>query len=268
MPIPRFHLFELEDQPWFPNIIRDLATDYLEFMETKLGLHRPVVPLLTRALRESRTSTVVDLCAGGGGPVVALSDELRADGIPARFILTDKFPNVPAFKRLAQDHPGIEGYHESVDATDVPRHLTGFRTVFNAFHHFTPDDGRAVLRSAVNARQPIGIFEIPERTIPIVISTALLTPILVLLATPFIRPFRWSRLLFTYLLPLVPLTCFWDGFVSQLRAYTPKELNDLATSLGDVGYRWEADKVRLENMPAHLTYLIGIPSSSSYQRSA
>lgn len=262
MPIPRFHLFELEDQSWFPNIIRDLATDYLQFMETKLELHQPVVPLLTRALRESGTTTVVDLCAGGGGPVVALQQDMMRDGVPVRFILTDKFPNLAAFRQLEHDHPGIEGFRESVDATDVPSHLAGFRTVFNAFHHFTPEHARAVLRSAVSARQPIGVFEIPERKIWIVLTTALLTPILVLLATPFIRPFRWSRLLFTYLLPLVPLTCFWDGFVSQLRAYTPVELNELAAGLGDVGYRWDAGKAGMKGSPVHLTYLIGIPSQS------
>ena len=260
MPIPRFHLFELEDQSWFPNIVRDLATDYLQFMETKMKLHRPVVPILAAALHESGTGTVIDLCAGGGGPVVALSEDLRSAGVSARFVLTDKFPNLPAFERLTRDHPGIEGYRDPVDATDVPATLTGFRTLFNAFHHFKPDDARAVLRSAVEARQPIGVFEIPERAIWIVLATAVLTPILVLLATPFIRPFRLTRLLFTYLLPLVPLTCFWDGFVSQLRAYTPDELKNLATSLGDVGYRWDAGKVRLQGSLAHLTYLIGIPA--------
>ena len=26
MNLPRFHLFEFEDQPWFPCIVRDLAT--------------------------------------------------------------------------------------------------------------------------------------------------------------------------------------------------------------------------------------------------
>ena len=67
-------------------------------------------------------------------------------------------------------------------------------------------------------------------------------PILVLVVTPFIRPFRWPRLLFTYPLPLVPLTCLWDGFVSQLRAYTPDELKNLATTLGDAGYQWNAGR--------------------------
>jgi hypothetical protein len=257
--LPRIHLFELEDLSWFPRRIRDLATDYLHFMEMKMSLHRPAVPLLADALRSSDASIVVDLCAGGGGPVVALQNDLANDGLDVRFVLTDKYPNIPGFERLEQDHPGISGHRASVDATDVPPRLAGFRTVFNAFHHFKPSDARKVLRSAVSARQPIGIFEIPERTVFVVIATLLLVPIIVLLATPFIRPFRWDRLLFTYLIPLVPLTCMWDGFVSQLRAYTPDELSALATSLGDVGYRWDAGKVRLKGSLAHLTYLIGLP---------
>jgi hypothetical protein len=47
----------------------------------------------------------------------------------------------------------------------VPGTLTGLRSVFNAFHHFNPREARAVLESAVQAWQPIGIFEIPERSL-------------------------------------------------------------------------------------------------------
>ena len=257
--IPRIHLFELEDQPWFPPLIRDFATDYLQFMERLMATHRPVVPLLADALRASGMTTVVDLCAGGGGPVVALREELARAGLTIRFILTDKYPNYDAFREIAANHPGIEGHSAPVDATAVPSQLTGFRTVFNAFHHFKPEDARAVLQSAVSARQPIGIFELPERTIPIIIATALLVPIVVLATTPFIRPFRWDRMLFTYLPPLVPLTCLWDGTVSQLRAYTPRELEALAASLGDTGYQWKAGRVSAQNAAPHVTYLIGLP---------
>jgi hypothetical protein len=54
--------------------------------------------------------------------------------------------------------------------------------------------------------------------------------------TPFMRPFLWKRLLFTYPLPCVPMICLWDGFVSQLRAYTPDELR----ALGGTGGRPDA----------------------------
>ena len=65
MSIPRWHLFELEDQPWFPAAVRDLATDYLHFMETTFATHRPVVALLAEALRATNSDHVIDLCSGG-----------------------------------------------------------------------------------------------------------------------------------------------------------------------------------------------------------
>jgi hypothetical protein len=257
--LPRLHLFELEDLPRFPRTIRDLATDYLQFMETQFALHRPVVPLLRAALAQSASTRVVDLCSGGGGPTLALCEALLAEGLTVPFTLTDKYPNVPAFRSLAAAHPQEISYVEaSVDAADVPRELTGFRTMFNAFHHFAPATARAVLRCAVDARQPIGVFEIPERAITTTIPL-LFTPLYVAVATPFIRPFRWRRLLWTYLLPLVPLTCWWDGIVSQLRAYTVSELKELTRGLGEAEYEWQAGRIRIGATPGHVTYLIGIP---------
>ena len=38
MALPRLQLFELEDLPWFPRPIRDLATDYLRLMEVRFEL--------------------------------------------------------------------------------------------------------------------------------------------------------------------------------------------------------------------------------------
>jgi hypothetical protein len=61
--IPRIHRFELEDQPWFPSIIRDLATDYLHVIRKLTGAHRPMVQLLADALRSTGCTTVADLCA-------------------------------------------------------------------------------------------------------------------------------------------------------------------------------------------------------------
>ena len=89
----------------------------------------------------------------------------------------------------------------------------------------------------------------------------LLTPIYLWIATPFIRPFRWRRLFWTYVVPLVPLTCWWDGLVSQFRAYTPSELEDLASRTGAGGFTWRAGQVPIGKTPGRLTYLIGTPSS-------
>jgi len=67
----RVQAFELEDQPWFPAVIRDLATDYLHFLQTRFALHEPAVPLLADALAATGATAIVDLCSGGGGPLPA-----------------------------------------------------------------------------------------------------------------------------------------------------------------------------------------------------
>ena len=261
--LPRLHLIELEDLSWFPNTIRDFATDYLHFMERRFALHKPVVPLLRDAFRQSGTAEVVDLCSGGGGPVLDIYEALAAEGISIRFTLTDRYPNLSAFARLAALHPSqIASVADSVDAANVPRQLIGMRTMFNAFHHFSPVMARSVLECAVDAGQPIGIFEIPERALSTIIPL-LFTPLIVAAATPFIRPFQWRRLLWTYLLPLVPLTSWWDGLVSQFRAYTVKEMLELTRGLES--YNWSAGQVKIGGTPARITYLLGIPKAAQSQ---
>lgn len=261
MQLPRMHLFELEDLSWFPPAIRNLATDYLVFMETLFALHKPVVPLMRRLIAESGAVHVIDLCSGGGGPVLAMYESLLAQGISVPFTLTDKYPNLGAFRRLSSLYPARILYTaDSVDATDVPRDMVGLRVMFNAFHHFAPGPARAVLECAVNARQPIGIFEIPERALSTMLPL-LFTPLFVAMATPFIRPFRWRRLLWTYVFPLVPLTCWWDGLVSQFRAYTVDEMRELTRGLNN--YDWTADRIQIRGTFGHLTYLLGTPRDST-----
>ena len=179
MPIPRLHLFELEDLRWFPTVVRDLATDYLHFMEHRFQLHRPVVPLLKHLLVEAQCRDVIDLCSGGAGPVPALHEALAAEGISTRFTLTDLYPNVEAFERAAFRSGGaISFVRESVDARNVSRSLIGARTLFNSFHHFRPSAARTIIRDAVHAKQPLAIFEISERSLPITLLL-LITPLIV-----------------------------------------------------------------------------------------
>jgi len=255
--VKRRHLFELEDQPWFPAAIRDLATDYLQFIQARFRIDRAMTPLVARVLESTGTRRIIDLCSGGSGPLLLLVGDLADQGIDVTATLTDLFPNVAAFSEIAGASKGrIDFEREPVDARNVPARLAGLRTIFNGFHHLAPVDARAVLHAAAAARQPIAIFELSERsvrTLPV-----LLTPLMVWLSTPFMRPFTWPRLFWTYVLPMVPLTCLWDGIVSQLRAYTVPELE--AMSQGSAPMRWDIGQVPIAKGRGRLTYLLGFPA--------
>lgn len=255
----RFQLIELEDQPWFPRTIRDFATDYLQFVQTRLRFDRAMAPLIKTLIQESGTTRIVDLCSGGSGPLLLLVKELDAEGVAATATMTDLYPNVAAFQEIAGQSDGRIGFQATpIDARQVPPELPGVRTIFNGFHHLKPEDARSVLHAAAAARQPIAIFEVSERSWRSLVPISLLTPLFVWLATPFMRPFLWRRLLWTYLLPMVPLTCWWDGIVSQLRAYTLDELRALCA--GSAPMRWQMGHVPVVGGTSRLTYLTGTPT--------
>lgn len=85
-----------------------------------------------------------------------------------------------------------------------------------------------------------------------------LSPITVLFTTPFIKPIKIGRLIFTYLLPIVPLFVWWDGIISSLRTYSIKEMNELVKSLDKTEkYDWEINKIK--SGPETILYLLGTP---------
>jgi hypothetical protein len=162
----------------------------------------------------------------------------------------------------ARSQGSVAVHPESVDATHIPDLLVGCRTLFNALHHFRPDDARKILQSAVDARQPIAIFDVPERTVPYLVGI-LFAPIVFVIACPFLRPFDWRWIIFTYLIPVIPLFVVWDGLVSGLRAYSLAELDELVASLDADGYQWDLGQVKVGNQPAHITYLTGRPTDEA-----
>ncbi|MGV3642089.1 MAG: class I SAM-dependent methyltransferase [Adhaeribacter sp.] len=255
----RYHLFELEDQAWFPDVLRRNMLDYLRFAITLTKVYEPVVPLLQRILPPGQPVEILDLCSGGGGGIIGIQKSLAAAlQQPVHITLTDKFPNLAAFEWVSAQTRGAIGYETSpVDATRVPPHLRGMRTIFSAFHHFKPGQAREILADAARNQVPIGIFEGAGKSYWEIAAAIFLFPFIFLVVTPFIRPFRWSRIFFTYLLPLIPLCTIWDGCVSILRLYTPQHLLQLTEGLGGSAYRWESGRIKRRN--GTVLYLIGYP---------
>lgn len=254
-------LVELEDLPWFPAILRDGGTAFLAFAERMSGHGRMLVGPLERLLRETGERRIVDLCSGGGGPAAVMADELAGRGLEVEVVLTDLYPNAEAFRHAAAQAGGrgrVSGRAEAVDATRVPAELQGVRTIFNAFHHFPPDLARRVLADAVRAGQPIAVFEVVSRELPMLLGL-LMSPLTVTLSLPLWRPFRWTWLLWTWLIPVMQPFVLWDGIVSWLRIYSEEELRELIAGIDAPGWSWEVGRIKLGDAPLHGTYLVGRP---------
>ncbi len=255
----RLHLFEFEDFYWFPDFLRNLVTDYLYFMVNTFHFYEVIIPILQKNLKKMNCQKIIDLGSGGAGPWPILQRHLRKKSFkPIEIILTDKYPNMRAIKRFSKiEANGIKYARLSVDAANVPTNLNGFRTMFNSFHHFNPKEALKILNDASQKNEGIAIFELTGRD-PVMLIYVLLSPLVVILLTPFIRPFSWKRILFTYLLPIVPVIVVWDGMVSNLRTYSVGELKSLCQNIALPNYNCEIGQVR-NIYGIKITYLIGLP---------
>jgi hypothetical protein len=144
----------------------------------------------------------------------------------------------------------------SVDATNIPKDLHGFRTIFSSFHHFTLAEAREILQDAVRKGEGIGIFEGAGQH-ALTFLMLFLMPFGPILLTPFIRPFRWSRLLWTYVMPVIPFLLWFDGLMSCLHSYSVRELEGLVATLPQNDYEWKIGEERSGLVPIATMYLIG-----------
>jgi salicylate hydroxylase len=109
-------------------------------------------------MQDLSSYTVLDICAGSGGPTPVLefelNRELEAEGEgPVQFILSDIDPHIEAWQQISKKQKNISYIETPVDARAVPR--LGKKKecrIFNiCFHHFSDEDAAGILKSAVES---------------------------------------------------------------------------------------------------------------------
>lgn len=261
----RLHLFEFLDQPWYPRLFRDLQTDMIQHASG--SAYNGVAPLIARVLKQVGEAKVIDLCSGAGGPWPSILPLVEAEEPRLSVKLSDRYPNLPMFERLKDITGGKLDYVKTPVAADaVPAELQGARTVFQGFHHLRPRQATAVLQDAAEHGRAIAVFDVmsPRKSLGAMLPLLLPLPLIPLIfiifswiTVPRLRTVTLPRLVFTYLIPLVPLATAWDYVVSALRAYTVPELEDMVATLRWEGYTWEVGQLTSGKIP--INYVLGVP---------
>ena len=128
--------------------------------------------------------------------------------------------------------------------------------MFTAIHHFQPDQVKEILKNAINNKKPIAIFDGGDKNLLPILAILLIHPIIIFICSPFFKPFKISRLLFTYIVPLIPICTIWDGLVSILRLYQPNDLKKFVKEIDSTTYHWEIGKAK-HKLGFRVTYLLG-----------
>ncbi|CRK23965.1 hypothetical protein BN1723_003104, partial [Verticillium longisporum] len=201
--IPRFHLFEIDDQPWFPSFLRARVQDALlaTWVNRTPGLQpaspaRLAADILEREIGQASlpSHTFIDFCAGSGGPTPTieriLNRRLAAASLPpATFVLTDLHPNPASWSRAAAASSNLVYEPDPIDASAAPPSLLAqhrgsstvssssssssatektkkkeiFRLFNLAFHHFPDPLARRILRDTLSTSSGFAIFELQAR---------------------------------------------------------------------------------------------------------
>src|SRR5439155_23950245 len=97
--LPRLHGFEFGYQSWVPAIVRNMITYAVgrTFVLARAG--ELMGDVLASLVRESGAQSILELAAGSAMPSVEISNALHRRGQAVPYWLSDKFPDLEAFRR-------------------------------------------------------------------------------------------------------------------------------------------------------------------------
>ncbi|MBL7900307.1 MAG: hypothetical protein JNJ99_17350 [Crocinitomicaceae bacterium] len=194
----------------------------------KVNAAKPFLPVIEEGLKYQKRIVVINKKCGAGFETV---DPLIDSKIERAYIESKNFDPI---------EPGL---YLSV----------------NSFHQFNKEEAKEILSRAAKKRYPIVVVEGNNDSLWQVFGMTVIVPLTVILTAPFVKPFRPERLVFTYLIPILPLVTFLDGFLALFKLYAPADLNELTSSIITEKYEWRSGKSD-NGRGGKIIYLIGHPT--------
>lgn len=222
---------QITRQTWFPQHLKQLIDEFLTWFASKVRATHPFLPVIYQGLEHSSVKQInnLDLAIGAG--------------IKAVTPLLDK--NI----RVNNMQPGSFNVNQN-----------GLYTFINCFHLLSAPQALNYLQAITEKGYPIVVVEGNNDNWWQAIGMTVFVPLTVLLASPFVKPFRWTRLLFTYLIPVLPLIIVFDGVMALFRLYNPSDLTELTQELTE--YEWTSGKAA-NGRGGKIIFLKGFPKTIS-----
>jgi len=216
---------QITNASWFPNFLTRCVYEFMTWFVNKVNAAKPFMPVIEEGLQHADRIVVINKRCGAGFETV---DRLVDDKIKRVFVSAENLTTTE------------EGLYLSV----------------NSFHQFSVNEAKDMLTQISNKKQPVVIVEGNNDSLWQVFGMTVIVPITVLLTAPFVKPFRFERIIFTYIIPVLPFVTFFDGFMALFKLYAPKDLDELTASIKTDGYYWRSGK--LDNgRGGKIIYLIG-----------
>ena len=227
----RKHLPQISQQKWFPGFLRNCIHEFMTWFVGKVHAAKPFLPVIQEGLEYTDSIIALEANVGAGFETVEGMIDPQ---------ITVKRMDIQNFD------PREEGLYLFV----------------NCFHQLRPEKALSMLDEISKNNQPVVMVEGNNDSLWQVVGMTVFVPLTVLLTAPFVKPFRVSRLIFTYLIPILPIVTLIDGFLALFKLYAPDDLNQLVGSLENNAYQWKSGKSD-NGRGGKIIYLIGHPVSDA-----
>jgi len=220
------------DHPKTPRIIRETLLDVLDYCNKDFRpYYKEVAKEIAEIAKEHDLTSIVELGAGYA-PLTHQLAEAKEDSL--KLIPSDLYPETEAWKRLEEEYgDSIQPVYAPIDFTIHQDWEEGSGVVLcAALHHIPYAIRKQTLMALHDSSDRVIIFE-PIRKTAFSMFLVLFSIIPALL-TPLFRiryPGAFRRILFCWLIPIVPYMFVWDGLVSCLRQWSDNEWREFSKSL-------------------------------------
>ncbi len=178
---------------------------------------------------------VVELGAGSA-PLTRVLGDVAENGL--KLTPCDLYPDVDSYTSLAAKHPEqIEPVYAPVDFRQEKDWGEASAVILCAtFHHIREEERNSTLDTLLRGADLVLVFEPLRNTlfsmtlVLFAVFPALMTPVVTLRQAGLLR-----RMLFCWLIPIVPPMFVWDAVVSCLRQWSPRDWLRYEATLAEGG---------------------------------
>lgn len=196
-----------------PEFIKKLVAEFLSWFVVKVNATKPFLPIIIDTLDKSQTKKIINIEFNIGAGIETVKPFLKDD------ILI-----------------------KSINIDQLDTKESGVYLFINSFHQLDATHAKSILNKIVKSGNSVVIVEGNNDSLWQIVGMTVFVPLTVLLTAFFVKPFRISRVVFTYLLPILPIVIVIDGCLALLKLYNPADLLELTSSLNKSNYQWRAGK--------------------------
>ncbi|RXR29429.1 hypothetical protein EQG68_13160 [Flavobacterium piscinae] len=198
---------------WFPKFLKTLVAEFLSWFVLKVNATKPFIPVIEDILNKTYNKRIINIEFGIGAGIETVKPFLN-DGV-------------------------------KVDSIAISNFNTSEKGVYlfvNSFHQLNASEAKKILQNIEESGNPVVVVEGNNDSLWQIVGMTVFVPLTVLLTAFFVKPFRISRIIFTYLIPILPIVIVIDGCIALLKLYNPTDLLALTSSLENNNYEWKAGK--------------------------